>query len=71
MGKALTIRKSAEDEAWLREQQRTTARSQGQILKDLLRSAREQESSDSLLIRFCGDLAVKDREASSKRGFSP
>ena len=69
MSKTLTIRKSAEDEAWLRKQQQATARSQGEIVKDLLRQARDNRSEEHPLFRFCGDISLKDRKASSKRGF--
>jgi hypothetical protein len=70
MGKTLTIRKSAEDERWLREQQQKTSRSQGEIVKDLLRKAREEQPEGNPLMRFCGDLSLHDRKASSKKGFS-
>jgi hypothetical protein len=70
MGKTLTIRKSAEDESWLRQQQQRTARSQGEIVKDLLRQARARKPENHPLMRFCGDLPLADRKASSKKGFS-
>ena len=70
MSRTLTIRKSPEDERWLQEQQRQTARSEGQIVKDLLRQARQRKSNESPLMRFCGDLELSDRKASTRKGFS-
>lgn len=70
MSKTLTIRKSPEDERWLQTQQQHTARSQGQIVKGLLRQARERKPNDNPLMRFCGDLELSDRKASTKKGFS-
>jgi hypothetical protein len=70
MSQTIAIRKSEDDKLWLRQQEQTTARSQGQILKDVFRQARQQRAGGNPLMRFCGDLALKDTKASRKEGFS-
>jgi hypothetical protein len=70
MSKTLTIRKSKDDEKWLREQQQATARSQGEILKNLLQKAREQKPGSGEWMKYCGGAKV-GKDASGKKGFIP
>jgi hypothetical protein len=69
MSNTLTIRKSSQDEKWLKQEQKKTAQSQGAIVKLLIEKARAQKPDNSAIKKFIGDIEGLPKNLSALKGF--